>query len=184
MKLLERETSEPMDTQSVLDRPAATSQPQAGETVPAPSVEVVSALVVDVVPLVMRSIRSEMRSQRAPGMSVPQFRTLTLLDARPGATLSEVAEHVGIGLPSTSKLVDSLVERGLVSRESALHDRRCLVLTLTGDGHTLLQTARRMTAAHVAERLKDLSSDDLTVVARAMAALRLNFSSGRQSNEE
>jgi DNA-binding MarR family transcriptional regulator len=178
-----------MDTPSVLERPEEGPQAPSGETESATqsdpaSAEAVSHLLVDVVPLIMRFVRAEMRNHRAPGMSVPQFRTLTFLTVHPGATLSEVAEHVGIGLPSMSKLVDALVERALVSRQSAAHDRRCLVLTLTGDGETLLEDARRVTAARVAERLQGLSGDDLAVIATAMAALRPTFSSGRESNEQ
>jgi DNA-binding MarR family transcriptional regulator len=180
MKLLEKEIIQPMDAPFAADPAAETESTAQSDPV---SAEAVSHLLVEVVPLIMRWIRSEMRDQRAPGMTVPQFRTLTFLNVRPGATLSEVSEHVGIGLPSMSKLVDVLVGRGLVSRESAAHDRRCLVLTSTNEGKTLLQAARNVTAARVAERLKGLSGDDLAVIATAMAALRLTFSSGRESNE-
>jgi hypothetical protein len=51
--------------------------------------------VMETVPLVMRFIRTEMRSRRAPSLSVPQFRVLTFLSRRPGAPLSSVAEHLG-----------------------------------------------------------------------------------------
>jgi hypothetical protein len=54
--------------------------------------------VMETVPLVMRFIHTEMRSRRAPLLSVPQFRVLTFLSGRPGAPLSSVAEHLGVAL--------------------------------------------------------------------------------------
>jgi hypothetical protein len=52
--------------------------------------------VMETVPLVMRFIHTEMRSRRAPLLSVPQFRVLMFLSGRPGAPLSSVAEHLGV----------------------------------------------------------------------------------------
>ena len=43
-----------------------------------------AALLMDVVPLVMRRIRMEMRSQRMPSLSVPQLRALIYLYRKRG----------------------------------------------------------------------------------------------------
>src|SRR5437763_10162015 len=94
--------------------------------------------VLDVVPLVMRVLRAEMRLQRGPELSVPHFRVLAFLGNNEGACLSEVAEYVGLRLPSMSTLVDGLVTRGLVSRVPAARDRRRLALCLTGPGRAAL----------------------------------------------
>ncbi|MCX5999878.1 MAG: hypothetical protein NTU41_09910, partial [Chloroflexi bacterium] len=63
-----------------------------------------AALLMDVVPLVMRRIRMEMRRQGMPGLSVPQLRALIYLYRNEGASHSELAEHIGLGLPSMSKM--------------------------------------------------------------------------------
>ena len=55
-----------------------------------------AARVMEAVPLVMRFIRADMRAINATDMSVPQFRTLAFLDRNPGASLSELAEHLGV----------------------------------------------------------------------------------------
>jgi hypothetical protein len=52
--------------------------------------------VMETVPLVMGVIRMEVRSRRAPLLSVPQFRVLTFLSGRSGTPLSSVAEHLGV----------------------------------------------------------------------------------------
>ena len=87
--------------------------------------------VMETVPLVMRFIRKEMRSRRAPSLSVPQFHVLTFLSCEPGAPLSSVAEHLGVTRSTASAIVDRLVRRKLVSRTAHPQERRCVVLTLT-----------------------------------------------------
>jgi DNA-binding MarR family transcriptional regulator len=99
--------------------------------------------IVDVVPLVMRAIQAEMRSARTRGLSVPQFRALAYIDYHPGASLSDVAEHVGLTLPSTSKMIDGLVARELVARDVCAVDRRRIALALTERGRSVLDSARR-----------------------------------------
>ena len=127
--------------------------------------------VLEAVPLVMRAIRQEMRRQRKPGLSVPQFRILVMLNRRQGASLSEVAEHVGLTLPSVSKMVDGLVTRDLVTRETDPGDRRRLTLSLTPAGHTSMQTAYAATQTYLAGRLATLAAPEREALVQAMAAL-------------
>ncbi|MCX6094522.1 MAG: MarR family transcriptional regulator [Candidatus Bipolaricaulota bacterium] len=134
--------------------------------------------VLDTVPLVMRAVRTEMRSRRGPDLSVPQFRVLVFVRRQPGASLSEVAQQVGMTLPSMSKLVGGLVARGLVSRTPSKTDRRRLVLILTLKGNALVESARRGAQAGLARRLSGLSQEDREAVAQALSALDALFSSG------
>jgi DNA-binding MarR family transcriptional regulator len=127
--------------------------------------------LLDVVPLVMRSIRAEMRRHRLRDLSVPQFRTLTFLNRHAGASLSEAAEFLGLTLPSMSKLVDGLVDKGLVSRETHSGDRRRVTLSLTARGRTLLAAARASTLDALTQELAALDDDQLRTVVQAMQVL-------------
>src|SRR5512136_939151 len=98
--------------------------------------------ILEVVPLVMRTIRAEMRRHRTADLSVPQFRTLAFIDRNVDASLSDVAEHIGLTLPSMSKIVDGLVTRKLVTRQTAAEDRRRMMLALTTRGRSALQASR------------------------------------------
>jgi DNA-binding MarR family transcriptional regulator len=131
--------------------------------------------VLETVPLVMRTVRAEMRRRRAADLSVPQFRTLNYLNHQAGASLSEVAEHIGLKLPSISVLVDGLVERQLVSRTPHATDRRRVTLTLTARGRSVLAAAHAATQAALAEKLTALSVQDRATVTQAMQALRPIF---------
>jgi len=131
--------------------------------------------ILDVVPLVMRVVRSEMRAHRGPELSVPHFRVLAFLGRNENASLSEVAEHVGLRLPSMSTLVDGLVTRGLVSRSPSLQDRRRVALSLTPVGRSTLTAARRATQTRLAKQLASLSPEQRATVTDAMEALRALF---------
>ena len=131
--------------------------------------------VLETVPLVMRTVRAEMRRRCAADLSVPQFRTLNFLGHQAGASLSEVAEHIGLKLPSISVLVDGLVERRLVSRTPCATDRRRITLTLTARGQSVLEATHAATQAALAGKLAALSAQDRLTVAQAMQALRSIF---------
>lgn len=98
------------------------------------SADDVANQIMNVIPAVMRLIRSKFREQRAAELSVAQFRTLAFIDIHDGISLSDVAGHIGLTLPSMSKMVDGLVNRKLVSREMHSSDRRRICLALTDAG--------------------------------------------------
>jgi DNA-binding MarR family transcriptional regulator len=142
---------------------------------PSISLDECARQVLETVPLVMRTVRAEMRRHRAADLSVPQFRTLTFLSRQAGASLSQVAEHIGLTLPSMSSLVEGLVERKLILRNPHSVDRRRVTLTLTARGQSVLEAAHGATQAALAEKLAALSAQDRTIVVQAMLALRPLF---------
>lgn len=129
-----------------------------------------AALVLDVVPLVMRTIRREMRAHRPTGMSVPQFRALIFLKNHAGASLSALAEHLGLTLSTTSRVVDGLVKHTWVTRDMAEDDRRRNMLRLTPAGMEILDAAQRQVEMRVMEQLAALTPAQRAAVA---AMLRL-----------
>jgi len=71
--------------------------------------------LMDTAPQIIQSIRVEMRRGRGSDISIPQFRTLRFIQCNPDSSLSNLAEHLGLTLPSVSKLVDGLVKQELLS---------------------------------------------------------------------
>jgi DNA-binding MarR family transcriptional regulator len=133
------------------------------------------SLVMEVVPQIMKVIRSEIRSHRPSDLSVPQFRILNFIRRHPGASLSHLAEHMGLALPSASKMTDTLVQRGLVIREMSSKDRRRVTLSLTEEGASLIQSAREATRIRLANRLANLSDDDCRQVMQALEKIQPIF---------
>jgi MarR family transcriptional regulator for hemolysin len=132
--------------------------------------------ILEVVPAVMRTIRAELRRHRTADLSVPQFRTLAFIDRKADASLSDVAEHIGLTLPSMSKIVAGLVTRKLVTRQTSPADRRRMILALTTRGQTALQTSREATRACLADDLTALTDRQRETIVQAMEILRPVFS--------
>lgn len=134
--------------------------------------------VLEVVPLVMRGIRAELRRHRGD-VSVAQFRMLLFLNRNENASLSEVSEHIGLTLPSMSRIIDRLVARRLATRETHPSDRRRMTLALTVRGRTTLESALEATEAYLRELFRTLPSTERVTVVRAMQALRPLFTQAR-----
>jgi DNA-binding MarR family transcriptional regulator len=131
--------------------------------------------LLDVVPLVIREIRSQMRSRGSADLSVPQFRTLAFVNRNKGSSLCEVADHMGLTSPSASTLVDNLIERGMMTREENPDDRRRVRLTVTSRGRAILETSTRGTMTYLAKKLSSVSIDDREAIVKAMETLRSVF---------
>jgi MarR family transcriptional regulator for hemolysin len=122
-----------------------------------------------------------MRRGRGADISIPQFRTLRFIQRNPDSSLSHLAEHLGLALPSVSKLVDGLVKQKLVTRRQSATDRRKLTLMLTQSGAAIVDSAQAGARSNLAQKLKNLSDDELKTISRAMQILRPIFVQGKQS---
>ncbi|MDI6827170.1 MAG: MarR family transcriptional regulator [Armatimonadota bacterium] len=131
-----------------------------------------ASLVLETIPLLMCVIRSEIRKRRPAELSVPQFRVLAYLRRHEGASLSDLADHSGLTLPTMSKMVEGLVERGLVRREASHSDRRRVMLGLTRQGRTVFDSAAQGARMRIGELLSKLSAEEQMTIIRAMEKLR------------
>jgi DNA-binding MarR family transcriptional regulator len=87
--------------------------------------------------------------EHAPGaeLTLPQYRVLGLL-AGGDARASHLAHRLAVSKPTVTALVDSLVERGYVSREAAAGDRRAITVSITRTGRRAIsRTAIALRAA-------------------------------------
>lgn len=127
--------------------------------------------ITETAPQMMQSIRVEMRRGHGSDISIPQFRTLRFIQRNPDSSLSSLAEHLGLTLPSVSKLVDGLVKQKLIDREESTRDRRRLRLVLTARGGAIVNLARAGAQANIAKALKHLSRAELEIIQQAMQLL-------------
>ena len=102
-------------------------------------------------------------------LSMTQMKTLSMLDdCRQEVSVKELSDLLGLSLPATSRTVDGLLRRGLLSRHEDAEDRRIKRVRLTDDGRSVVQrivTARLQGLEAFASTL----SDDQR--ARLMAAM-------------
>ena len=131
---------------------------------------------METVPLVMRFIRADMRARGSyEELSVPQFRTLTFLDKNPGASLSELADHLGVTRATASANTERLVQRSFVDRGDHPEERRRVVLKLTAAGKEHLEATRAQTRVFISNLLTSLTDEQITQVETGLSLLKQVF---------
>lgn len=134
-----------------------------------------AAGILEVVPAVMRFIRVQMRRHRGSALSVPQFRALLFLSRSPGASLSTLAEFLGLSLPATLRLVEGLVRKNFVARRIPPGNRRLVALSISARGQRTICAARQATERRLAEVVASLCNDERAAIQRALRTLREEF---------
>lgn len=137
--------------------------------------------ILDTIPLIMRTIGDIMHQRHAAELSFSQFRAMMLIKEHPGASLSRIAELLGASLSAASKLIDSLVERGYLSRQVLPEDRRRMALTLTDGGEAKLQALKQESLSILSEKLVGLSDDECRDIIRVMGRLAAAMAGPTQS---
>ena len=82
-----------------------------------------------------------------------------------------LADEAGVAAPTATKMLDGLVRAGLVERTSAPHDRRVVLISLTGAGHAALAAKRGRVKAVRAEIQAQLSEDERNQAAALLRRL-------------
>jgi DNA-binding MarR family transcriptional regulator len=132
--------------------------------------------------MVMRVIRHHL-VRHPSGLSVPQFRTLCYVSAARGSSLSAAADFIGLSAPAMSRLVDGLVEVGMVRRVISPDDRRHVKLSVTAKGESALREARTLAQAELAEAVSSLKAGERADVVEAMRLLQGVFGPEAGSDE-
>lgn len=132
--------------------------------------------LLEVVPLVNRTIRAEIRAHRIAELSAPQFRVLGYVKQGVRVSLTDIAEYMGLTPPSMSTMVDGLVARGLVDRERDEVDRRKVGIVITARGEEIWSSTWRTVCASIEKRLRDLGEGERQELLGAFEVLRLLFS--------
>jgi DNA-binding MarR family transcriptional regulator len=104
-------------------------------------------------------------------LTMPQFKTLALLDAEGSATGGRLARALGVGLSTVPGIVARLCEAGLVSRGEDPDDRRATRVRLTAAGEATMERFHRIRAEALTRLLDRLSLAELELAVRATTLL-------------
>ncbi|MFI9169695.1 MarR family winged helix-turn-helix transcriptional regulator [Streptomyces lincolnensis] len=103
-------------------------------------------------------------------LSLHQLRALRALQGAPGLNLTALAVRLDIGLPTASRLCDRLEAAGLLERSSHPHKRREVRLSLTGQGHRVLDEVAGRRAEALAAVLAEMDPPDRAALSRGLRA--------------
>ena len=128
--------------------------------------------VLDCLRLTARFLISSARGSTAGyQLTPPQFRVLDYLRSNPGASLSEVADHLGVRQPTASVTVFRLVRDKLVRRATDPSERRRIALNLTDQGSKLIGETRSALRRRLSGMLAEIKPNDLSDLAAGLAVL-------------
>jgi DNA-binding MarR family transcriptional regulator len=132
-------------------------------------------LIADIM-VVQRRLRSLFAGDRSDPLfsshiTMPQLRILMLLARHGAVSGGELARRLGVGLATSSGMIDRLVVQDLVTRTEDQHDRRVRRIGLTRAGSELIGGIIDAGEERMRTLLSRLSADELDVVARATTQL-------------
>ena len=130
-----------------------------------------ASALLDAMPKAMGWIRTTMRAAMRDELTVPQFRILVHLSKRGPLTNGALAERQGVSIAAMSRMVETLVKKGLVDRESSVVDRRALVIAVTPKGLSLFGRSHTAVQRSLAAKISALSVDDQEALARGAALI-------------
>lgn len=121
--------------------------------------------------LVVGRISRSLRQAGAPGPGHGALSALATLARQGRLRLGDLAAKEGVAAATMSRIVASLVEAGLVSRESDPLDRRAWLAKITPDGEVLLSGLRSTRVRELSRRLDRLTGDQRAAITAALPAL-------------
>ena len=92
-----------------------------------------------------------------------EFAVLNRLHERGELTQIQLAELTYKDKPAITRMLDRLIERGLVHKVTSPADRRAMVVSLTPEGEALRNAIAPLIVQFLEEACEGISSDDLAV---------------------
>src|SRR4051812_8471392 len=109
--------------------------------------------------LVVSRLARQLRQHAAGGLSPSQFSALTTIDFNGTLRLGELANYESVAPPTITRVVASLVERGLVERRGDPDDARSALVAVTDAGRDAMRASRAERTALLARRFQRLSPE-------------------------
>lgn len=123
--------------------------------------------------ILVRSLAARHFAKEGLQLSVAQYYALHHIDERAPLRMGKLAKALRVAESTATRLVDRLVDLGLVARVTDAADRRAVGVVLTGGGRRLLARARRRrmrSMAELLERLEPVEREDLVRLFDKLAA--------------
>jgi DNA-binding MarR family transcriptional regulator len=123
--------------------------------------------------LVVARLARRLRQEALTGLDLPPARlsTLAAIVQKGPATLTEIAAAEQVRLATVARTVQTLVEIGLVARETSPDDGRAVRVTATNAGRQVVAASHTRKDAYLARRVAGLSVRELRTLERALPAL-------------
>jgi DNA-binding MarR family transcriptional regulator len=129
--------------------------------------------ILSIVPHVMRAVAAELR--RSDRSIMPGHYHMMAMLADGHFSLSEIAGRQHVSLPTMSRSMSTLEERGWVEKVRDASDGRITRLKLTDEGRAVLAEIHDVVVAAVNRQLAGLTSQECQQLVRGLAVLHQAF---------
>ena len=119
----------------------------------------------------IRLLRMLRREDDESGLSAPRLSALSVIVFAGPLSLNALAEAEQVRPPTMSRLVDALVEAGLVTRETRSDDRRAVSIAATEKGVELMEAGRDRRVRRLARQLESLADSEIRALGRGIELL-------------
>jgi DNA-binding MarR family transcriptional regulator len=119
----------------------------------------------------IRLLRALRREDDGSGLSAPRLSALSYVVVEGPVSLAELAEAEQVRPPTMSRIVDALVDRGLVTRIVEPRDRRSVRIMATAEGSQLLLGGGERRVHALIGRLHKLADSEQRALARGVEIL-------------
>ena len=120
-----------------------------------------------------------LRQEAGTGLSPTLTAALATIDNHGPLTPSELATRERVQRPTATRLIARLEELGVLQRAADPTDRRSSLLSVTPEGHALLEEMRGRKTAYLAQRIEKLDPEERATLDRAAAILERLLEEGR-----
>ncbi|RDU99079.1 MarR family winged helix-turn-helix transcriptional regulator [Trinickia dinghuensis] len=105
------------------------------------------------------------------GLSLSEWRVCASLGYKPRQTLSELVLHASVDMSALSRIVDRLVQQGLVRRAKSEHDGRAISLSLTPEGASLTREIAPLAKHYERVALTQFTWEEIDILRRLLVQL-------------
>jgi DNA-binding MarR family transcriptional regulator len=112
-----------------------------------------------------------LRQEAGTGLSPSLNSALATIDNHGPLTPSELATRERVQRPTATRLVARLEELGVLQRAADPTDRRSSLLSVTPEGHALIEQMRGRKTAYLAHRIDKLDAEERAALDRAAGIL-------------
>jgi DNA-binding MarR family transcriptional regulator len=110
------------------------------------------------------------------GVSKPIYRVLTVLREQEPASIGAIAEAALTKRSTISRIIDRMVEQGLVSTEPNPDDNRVTEVRLTSMGQQTLRKLTPIVGRQLARAMEGVSNEDIDHLLRTLKKISANLS--------
>jgi DNA-binding MarR family transcriptional regulator len=121
--------------------------------------------------LAITRMARRLRQEAGTDLSPSQAAALATIERHGPLSPSELAERERIKRPTATRVVGHLEKAGLIARVRDPEDGRSSILSVTGEGRSLLRGLRERKTAYLARRLGELDPEDRRALERAAELL-------------